>query len=209
MASKETTEPRLVQSETDSFEAVSAPHQVIPFDYFPASPLEHGWKVGYFDKRIRDNPDPVAKSDYLKSRQWRIAPNPPSERCVIIDIDACAIDYRIPLRSVLSTRLICDLSFLDDAMLFVLVGLITLDGSQTAEGYIKFDPGREQPHYVREYNEWVLPTVFQPLSHGWHHIDMSLTDAVRRTWGQAGWLLRDLRAVRVRGHLGISPIKLY
>ena len=196
MASKETVE------------AVSAPLQEIGFGYFPASPLEHGWKVGYFDKRIRDNPDPAAKSDYLKTRQWRIASNPPSEGCVIIDIDACAIDYRIPPRSVLSTRLICDFSFLDDAMLFVLVGLITRDGSQTGEGYIKFVLGREQPRYVEQYKEWVLPTDFQPLGNGWHHLDISLTDSVDRTWGQAGWLLRELRAIRVRGHLGISPIKL-
>jgi hypothetical protein len=190
-------------------DAASVPCEVIDFDYFPASPLEHGWKVAYFDKRIRDNPDPAAKSDYLKTRQWKIASNPPSEGCVIIDIEACAIDYRIQPRSALSTSLICDFSFLHDAMLFVLVGLITRDGSQTGEGYIKFDLGREQPRYVEQYKEWVLPTAFQSLGNGWHHVNMSLPEAVSHTWGQAGWLLKELRAIRVRGHFGISPIKLY
>jgi len=94
-------------------------------------------------------------------------------------------------------------------MLFVLVGLITRDGSQTKEGWIKLTLDREQPKYVGQYSEWVLPTDFKSLGNGWHHINIYLPDAVSRTWGQAGWLLRDLRAIRVRGHLGISPIKLY
>ena len=94
-------------------------------------------------------------------------------------------------------------------MLFVLVGLITKDGSQTAEGYVKLVLGREQPHYVDQYKEWILPTDFHPLGNGWHHVDIFLADAVSGHLGSGGWLLRDLRAVRVRGRLGVSPIKLY
>jgi hypothetical protein len=204
MAARETADPKVPAPQ-----AASAPHEEIQFDYFPVSPLDgHGWKIGYFDERVR-NGGQAAKDAYLKTREWKKASNAPSEDCVIIDVDACAIDYRIPTRSKLSTRLVCDFNFIQDAMLFALVGLITGDGSKTSEGYIKFDLGREPSQYVERYNEWVLPTDFPPLSNGWHHIDISLTDALRRTWGQAGWILRDLRAVRVRGHLGISPIKLY
>jgi len=208
MASKETADPKVTPSKTDSPQVVTAPHEEIRFDYFPVSPLdEHGWKVAYFDRRVSN--DPAAKDVYLKNREWKKAPNAPSDGCVIINVDACAIDYRIPTRSKLSTRLVCDFNFVEDAMLFAFIGLITSDGSKTGEGFIKFDLGREQSHYVESYKEWVLPTEFPPLSNGWHHIDVSLTDAVNRTWGQAGWVLRDLRAVRLRGHLGISPIKLY
>jgi hypothetical protein len=183
------------------------PHKIISFDYFPASPLEHDWKVGYFDKRV--NADQATKDTYLKSRQWRRASNAPNEGCVIIDVDACAIDYRIPQSSLLSTHLVCDFSYIKDAMLFALVGLMTLDGSKTDEGYIKFDLGRGKPRFVEQYKEWILPIDFPTLSNGWHHIEISLTDAVALTWGQEGWVLKDLRALRVRGHLGISPIRLW
>jgi hypothetical protein len=189
--------------------AASVPCEVIRFDYFPASPLQNGWNIAYFDKRINGNPDPAAKSDYLKTRRWTIAPNPPTEGCVVIDIDACAMDYRIGKSAALSTRLVCDLRFSDSAMLFVLLGLVTRDGSQNGEGHIKFELGREQPKYVEQYNEWVLPTDFKSLGDGWYYVDVSLTDAVSRTWGQAGWTLKELRKIRLRGHLGISPIKLY
>ena len=142
------------------------PQEEIRFDYLPDSPIAHGWKQGY-----AKNPVP---SDAI----WKMG----ADGSMLMELSNiyCAIDYRIPERAALSTRLVCDFRFLQGAMLFVLVGLITRDGSKNREGFIKYELGRGRPYYTEEYNEWVFPIDPPSLGNGWHRIDISLMDSVNR-----------------------------
>ncbi len=175
---------------------VPAPREEIRFDYLPDSPLSHGWKSARWAK----HPMP---SDAI----WR-ADTDGSMVMELSDI-YCPIVYEVGSKAALSTRLVCDLRFSTSAELFVVVRLLTRDGSRPRDGGIKFELSRRQPYYTKEYDEWVLPIDPPSLGNGWHHLDISLTDAVGHTWGQAGWMLSELLKIRLRGHLGISPIKLY
>ena len=122
----------------------------------------------------------------------------------------CAIDYEVSKNASLCTRFVCDANFRDNtAMLFVRVRLVTRDASDRRWGFIKFDLAEPQPKFVEQYNEWVLPIRPASLGNGWRHLDISLTDAVYETWGHDGWLLSGLLVIRLRGHLSISPIRLY
>jgi hypothetical protein len=192
------------------------PHVVIDFNYVPAaSPLENGWTTPYFDKRIRDDPDPAARANYLKSRQWKVAPGAPIKGSIMIDIDASAIDYQVSPNAALSQRIEFDANYVDrSAMIFVHVLLATRDDRQTKTKFIKFIPGSKKPYktlgyedseYTVEMNDNDAPS----LGKGWRKISLSLPVEIERSWGQDGWYYKELRAIRLRGRLGISPIRLY
>jgi hypothetical protein len=143
---------------------------------------------------------------------WRVAIDAPTASSIFLDLSdtGCAIDYEVSPNASLSTRLVCDANFRDGtAMLFVRVKLVTRDGSDRRLGFIKFDLNEDKAVFVQQYNEWVLPIRPESVGNGWRHLDISLTDAVYETWGHDGWLLGGLLAIRLRGHLSISPMKLY
>jgi hypothetical protein len=190
------------------------PHEVIGFDYFPASPLDNGWRIGYFDRRISESPDPAtAKSNYLKTRRWTIAPDPPVEGCVMIDIDACAIDRDVTPNAALSQRIEFEANYINDsAMFFVRVLLATRDEQRTTTKIVKFIPGSKKPYRTPGYQneEYTVEIADAPsLGNGWRRFILSLPDEIEHTWGQDGWRYKELKMIRIRGKLGISPIRLY
>ncbi|MGB8681462.1 MAG: hypothetical protein WCD12_01135 [Candidatus Binatus sp.] len=175
------------------------PHEVIPFDYLPKSPIDNGWKQGY-----PSNPVPPDAT-------WKVAIGAPTAGSLFLDLSdtGCAIDFEVSPNASLSTRLVCDANFRDKtAMLWVRVRLVTLNGRDKDWGFIKFDLNEGQPVPDKRYKEWVLPIKPESLGNGWRHLDISLRDAVEKTWGNDGWLLGGLLAIRLRGHLSISPIEL-
>jgi hypothetical protein len=176
-------------------EHAATPREEIGFDYLPDSPISHGWRAEW------------AKHPIPSDAIWKMSIG----GSLVMELSDiyCPIDYRVSKRAVLSTRLVCDLRFSDSALFFVLFKLVTRDQSRNKEGPVKFELGRGQPYYTKEYDEWVLPIDPKPLGDGWHHLDISLADSVSQTWGQAGWTLSELFKIRLRGHLSISPIKLY
>jgi hypothetical protein len=174
--------------------AVETSRDEIRFDYLPDSPLAHGWKSAGWAK----HPIPTDAA-------WE----PTSDGGMLMKLSDiyCPIVYQVGTKAALSRRLVCDLTFLTGAELFVLVRL-TRDGSDDRDGGIKFELSRRQPSYTAKYDEWVLPIDPPSLGNGRHHLDISLTDSVGRTWGQAGWKLSELLKIRIRGHLSISPFGL-
>ena len=66
----------------------------------------------------------------------------------------------------------------------MLVKLVTLDGTITREGYIKFEMEGGKPYPQKEYAEWVLPFDPPSLGDGWFHLDISLVDSVNKTWAK-------------------------
>lgn len=182
-------------------EEVATPVEIarIGFDYLPASPTNNGWKVGY-PKR---HPIPADAA-------WMAAPNSPTAGGMTMELSDVifAMDYNIPANAALSTRFICDFKFSNTAMLFIQVKLATRDESDKRTGWLKFELGIGQPHFNKEYTEWVLPISPQASGNGWYHLDLPLVDSVARTWEREGWCLIGLLTIRLRGHLRISPIKL-
>jgi hypothetical protein len=171
------------------------PRDEIRFDYLPDSPLSHGWRSAGWAK----HPIPADAS-------WKAAPH--GGMVMELSDIYCPIVYEVGSKAALSTRLVCDLRFSTGAELFVVIRLLTRDGSGNRDCGIKFELSRRQPYYTKQYDEWVLPIDPPSLGNGWYHLDISLTDAVGRTWGQAGWTLSELLRIRLRGHLAISPIQL-
>ena len=152
------------------------------------------------------------QSEVPSDAKWHAATDAPTAGSIFLDLSdvGCAIDHGISPNVSLSTRLVCDANFRDGtALLFVRVRLVTRDASDRQSGFIKFDLDAVKSVYVKQYNEWVLPIRPESLGNGWRHLDISLTDAVARTWGRDGWQLGGLLAIRVRGHLSISPIQLF
>jgi hypothetical protein len=182
-------------SESQTEGGAHAPREEIGFDYLPDSPISHGWRAEW------------AKHPVPSDAIWKMSVG----GSLVMELSDiyCPIDYRISKRAVLSTRLVCDLRFSNSTLFFVIFKLVTRDQKQNKEGALKFELGRGKPYFTKEYDEWVLPIDPKPLGDGWYHLDISLTDSVSQTWGQIGWTLSELFKIRLRGHLSISPIKLY
>jgi hypothetical protein len=181
----------------------------IGFEYLPASPLENGWKVAYSYAWVNEGGQP-AITEYLKSRQWRTASDSPTKGSISMNIDACAIDYELDRNATFSDRLECEVKFGNATDMFVRVEMASGNGSRTTK-LIKFVLGTESPSATKnwENDEWTLPIYPQALPNGWRKVNISLADAVAKTWGRFGWTFRAISTVRLRGELSISPIRLY
>lgn len=195
-------------------EHTAKPHEVIGFDYLPASPLQNGWKIGYLDKRIVNDPNPAARENYLKTRQWKIAPDAPTAGSALFDLDACAIDRDVGPNAALSRRIEFEANYINLGMFFVRVLLATRDGRQTMTKLIKFIPGSKKPYPTEQYEDAEYTVEIDDahapsLGQGWRKFVISLADETARSWGQDGWQYKELRMIRLRGKLGISPIRLY
>jgi hypothetical protein len=178
---------------------IDTPREEIRFDYLPDSPLNHGWKVGYATNPVP--PDAV----------WKAATDAPILGSMTMELSdaGCAIERQMGRGAALSTQFVCDVKFSDNTMLFIRVGLVTRDESQKRHGFIKFTLGTGRPFWTKQWDEWTMPINPPPLGNGWHRLEISISDSVVKTWGQNGWILSELLTIRLRGHLGISPIKLY
>jgi hypothetical protein len=175
-----------------------APTSVIRFDYLPSSPLSNGWTIGYRD------PGPKAK--------WTSPVDAPMKGSISIQMDPlCAIQLVLAPNETLCERIVYSARYSHTTMIFVRVGLASANGLQTDEKWIKFvvgsGPSYQTPGY--EKDEWTLPLVGNALTVGWRRFDISLPDAVGKTWGAQGWVFASLRIIRLRGDLAISPIELY
>jgi hypothetical protein len=194
-----------------AIEAAAMPHEEIRFDYSPQSPLQHDWQIAYFDKRIKLE-DRTGVADNLKNRRWTTAPDCPTEGSVMIDIDNCAIELTVAPNAALSQRMEFEANYVDhSSLIFVKVLLATRDNKQNTTKFIKFILGTKKPYPTLGYedSEYTVEIDPPPAGKGWRKIILSLSDEVERSWGPDGWHYKELRVIRFRGKLGISPIRLY
>jgi hypothetical protein len=190
---------------------VEAPHEEIRFDYLPASPLDNGWRIGY--------PDPegpfasLAAKDAWAKTKWLAASDAPTlgSMSMAVSNKGCAIDFDISRSAALCSQITCDIQFTDSTMLFVRVLLTSADKSQSTTKLIKFVLGVGDPFPTKDWEEieWTLPISPDSIGNGWRHVALSLVESVNRTWGRFGWHFSELRMIRLRGDLSISPIKIY
>lgn len=169
----------------------------IRFDYLPDSPINHGWTV--------------AEGDFTTAK-WSSPLDAPVPGSISIEMDpGCALDKILEPNLTLSDRVKYSATYSTTTMLYMLVGLASRDGSQTPQKWIRFDVGtggpyRNSPGYGNEYK---LPVEGTLQPNGWRKFDISLPDAVAKTWGTQGWTFRSLQKIRLRGNVAITPIELY
>jgi hypothetical protein len=170
----------------------------IRFDYVPDKLTNHRWKPGYPDKR---EPEAAAYSSP------RDAPVP---GCLSIKTDVVyALDYQLP--PTVCDRVRFDAQYSGTTMLFTGVLLTSKTGSPPGWKWIKYyissgeiraEPTPGSP------NEYTLWWPAAALPNGWVSFDLSLPQVVQHTWGTQGWAYESLKAIRIRGSLSISPIRL-
>jgi len=101
----------------------------------------------------------------------------------------------------------------DTTMVFTEIGLKSKDGSLFVRKWVKYCVSSSDSRiraavtegYPNEYTLWWPATA---LPHRWLAFDLSLPKVVSHTWGKHGWVYESLEAIRIRGSLSISPIRL-
>jgi hypothetical protein len=169
----------------------------IRFDYLPDSPLNHGWRVSYGGQPVSNAP-------------WtHPADGPPGSLWLQLEA-GCAMDFAIEPSASLADRITYMAKYTDTTMIFIRVRMTSPDSMATQEKWIKLELGKDDPRPTAkwEQEEWTLPVSGIPIKSGWREFDLSLPDAVRRTWGTHGWTFKRILTIRIRGRLGISPIDL-
>ncbi|MGB6943362.1 MAG: nucleotide-binding protein [Bryobacteraceae bacterium] len=168
----------------------------IRFDFLPDKLTNHGWKPGYQDKA---EPEAGAYSSSADAPQ----PGCLSIRTAI----GYALDYRLP--PLVCDGLRFDVQYSDSTMIFAQVGLRSADGSLFAKKWIKFCVGSIRAVVTAGYpNEYTLWRPAAALPNGWVSFTIPLPEAVQQSWGNQGWTYECLEAIRIRGTLSISPIRL-
>jgi hypothetical protein len=205
------TEEPIASNAPANPQTAALPHAVIEFNYLPASPLNNGWHIAYFDGRFKQQEHALIEADW-RSNRWKIAPNCPKEGSIVFDLNDGAFDYAVTRNSALSHRIEFDANYIDDsALIFLQVLLATRDGQNTTSKFIKFIIGSRAPYPTRGYEESEYTVEIEPqtLGQGWRRVVLDLSDVVAHSWGQNGWSYKELKTIRLRGKLGISPIRLY
>jgi predicted nucleotide-binding protein len=172
----------------------------IRFDYLPDPLTKHGWKPAYKEQL---EPEPGAYSSPTDA---------PVSGCLSIKTALTyALDYRLP--PTVCDGLQFEAQYSDATMLFTELVLKSRDGSLSARKWIKFYVssggggirGVVTDGYPNEYTLWWPATA---LPQRWVSLNISLTEAVRQTWGKQGWTYESLATFRIRGPLSISPIRI-
>lgn len=174
----------------------------IPFDYLPhESPLSHGWTLAKedasgppptFSSLSTDAPDPVGLS--IKPNGWY------------------GMDYAIvEAQKARCNRLIFAANFGMDGKVYIFVRMPSREvGRASEERWIQLGVN-VGPSRI-EGREGVVEIVGKGLRGGWASFDVSLDDAVERTFGKQGLFYGEygrLLKIRVRGQLAISELDFY
>jgi hypothetical protein len=190
---------------------LTVPPTIIAFNYLPASPLNNGWRIAYFDRRFKQEEHAGIEANW-RSDRWKVAPDCPREGSIMIDLDNGAFDYDVTRNSYLTRRVEFDAHYVkDSALVFLQVLVATRDGKNTPTKFVKLIIGSNAPYPTPGYEDSEYTVEIEPpaVGHGWRRVVLNLPDVVERSWGQDGWSYKELRKIRLRGKLGISPIELY
>ncbi|MGB7754125.1 MAG: hypothetical protein WCF88_21415 [Candidatus Acidiferrales bacterium] len=190
-ATSPTVRPSMVQPSGD--EDSSAEISEISFDHLPASLLDNGWVPA----------DPHAGASGSGS-----TPPDCSGGLTRVAKSSDAVDFKLEKYQRACNRLRFRAKLADEAHVYAKVQLLPNDGRNVPKtGWIACDIG-DKPPQQRPHDEWVI--FRRPQKHGWALFDLHLPDEVKRTFGQGeGFEFGELLAIRLRGSLSVSPIKLY
>ena len=162
----------------------------ISFNYLPANPLAHGWRLAEPNKPSLTSSVPPDLPDGLSIQ---------AEEAIDCNVENHQkVCNRVEFSAKLSAR----------SYVYAKVHLVSKDGHTVArDGWIACDVGNGPPRKVSR-DEWVI--MRYPRSDGWAEFDLLLPDEVSRTFGHAeGLEFSQLLGFRLRGSLSISPIKLF
>jgi len=171
----------------------------ITYEFNPATPEVPPtvWDFNYKDPGVRVN--------------FVVPPDPPVAGCIgMIPTGRCSI--RMPLQQSLT---LCDrlkfiAHFVEDSAVYVWVELAREGVAKAEVKIIGLTVGNGPPVPCGNgTSEWNLPVPGKPVQGLWREFEVSLPDAVKNTFGPAGWHYRRLMMLSIRGYIYISPISLY
>jgi len=156
----------------------------ITFDYLPKSPLTEGWKRGYGQE------GPTFS-------KWSATP-----RGMTMTQNQCyAMDYALPQFARLCNHVEFTAQFVSDVIIYLDVEIIKKDKSSTNSFWFAHVIGVKAPIYLSEYQEWKFH--ISPVN---NRFLIDLRDEVNEVVGKDGFEFAELKKIRLRGSLSISPI---
>jgi hypothetical protein len=175
----------------------------ISFEYLPhESPLNHGWKLGQEPTKTPPTLSslpanaPVAVGLSVQSNGWY------------------SLDYDITEAQITKcNRLIFAAKFGGDGVIYTFLKLpSTVVGGTSEEKWIQFGINIGPTRLDEKWNEGVVELIGKQLRDGWMTFDVSLDDAVARTFGKRNLIYGSyakLLKIRFRGSLSISEVEFY
>jgi hypothetical protein len=169
-------------------EVLPAPIHTITFDYLPTSPLQSGqWTRGY------------GQEEPLFERDGGIAGGIRMHQVTPI----YAMDYRLPQYATLANHIDFTAKFISDAIVYAEVEVVSEDGSHSDVFWFAHVIGHKAPLFLPQYREWKFH-----ISPRRDRFLLDLREEVRASVGPKGLVLSEVRRIRIRGNISISPIKL-
>ena len=175
----------------------------VGYSYLPRSPLDNGWAQAYGEESPSFGRDPSMNG----SLQMVIAGN-----------GRFAMDHWIPPHATLAERITFEAKYTHGTMIFTGIDVSAQGGLFRKKVWIKYQFGNRRAELTDNVPVSIgiglLPeqTVWLPASNrdgGWLAFDINLPDIIKLALGVQGWLFDSIWAIRLRGSLSISPIKLY
>src|ERR1700722_16579323 len=130
------------------------PIHEIHFAYLPVSPLENGWAKAYGNS---------------VGATWFAAADAPIPGSMRMETEeGFAIQLTLEPNATLTGRLVYAAKYSDTTMIFISIRLVSADGTNPVEKWIKFelDSGEPRPTNKFEDREWTLPVKGKVISNG-------------------------------------------
>lgn len=156
----------------------------INFDYLPKSPLTEGWKRGYGQE------EPTFS-------KWSSTPR----GMTMVQNKSYAMDFLLPEYARLCNHVEFTAQFVSDVIIYLDVEIIKTDKSATNSFWFAHVIGMKAPIYLPEYREWKF--FINPVN---NRFLIDLRDEVNEVVGKDGFVLAEVKKIRIRGDLSISPI---
>ena len=169
--------------------------QKIGFDYLPASPLIHGWKLGEgIPPRLTFVPYRLGKKALAIQEVAQPGQRP------------YALDYNVePVAKIVEFVA----KFESGAAIYAHVGMaLSKPPSTSADGWIQFRIGTSHPERVTS-TEWLMYVMPTRSKRKWDLFRIDLMDAVKQTLGNDGWTFKRLIGFRLRGNLKLAHISVF
>lgn len=184
-------------------QATTATLGKISFDYLPhESPLSHGWAFA------DEGANPTAEFSRLSTDA------PVHFGLSIKPTCRYALDYFIKeAQYTKCNRLIFAARFGTDGVIYTQLEIpSTVVGAKPLKRWIQFGVNIGPTRFEESWTEGIVELVGNQLRDGWMSFDVSLDDAVAKTFGKQGFFYGDhgkLLRIRLRGTLSLSEIELY
>lgn len=167
----------------------------IDFEYLPDPPNSNGWQMGI-------------ENEAKQAPTFSSATDGPITGCLKIESKGqYYADYDVDPSGRLCDVVALAIKVKTHARIYLRIKVASRNGQKSQHVWLAQSIGNRHPKRFNA-NEWEVFVSGEALDNGWTRLEISIPEQVEKTFGNEGWVYKELLGFRLRGSLSISPLTL-